>query len=192
MLPASEGTGVIAGGGVRAVIEVAFYDGELRAIQRGLGEAWPQMEADMALAFEFAEADLPQRTALRERFGAVAQLRARLTRISQQVHTPHQHPPTLASQIGERFRDRARMESRYEFLDEQIEMFEGVYEQCGQRASDYVLARSGNILEWVIIILLVTQLLLSGFEMLAATSTTAATTPTAVVPAPTVPSGQGQ
>jgi hypothetical protein len=171
----------------RAVIEVAFYDAELRSIQQAIGDSWPQLEVDTPLAFEFAEADLNQRTALRERFRQVTQLRARLTRISQQVHTPHQHPPTLASQIGERFRDRTRMESRYEFLDEQIEVFEGVYEMCGQRANDFVQARAGHILEWIIIILLVTQLLLSGFEMLASTTVTPPASATSPVSA-----GQGQ
>ncbi len=150
----------------KAVIEAAFYDAELSQIERTLGETWPQLEADMPLAFEFNETSMSQHQQLRQRFGQVFLLRARLTRLGPYVHSPHLHPPTLASQMGERLRDRTRMEHRYEILDEQIEVFEGVYEMCGQRTSDYKLARTGHILEWIIIVFLFIQFLLSGFEIL--------------------------
>ena len=150
----------------KAVIEAAFYDAELSQIERTLGETWPQLEADIPLAFEFEETSMSQQKQLRQRFGQVFLLRARLTRLGPYVHSPHLHPPTLASQMGERLRDRTRMAHRYEFLDEQIEVFEGVYEMCGQRASDYKLARTGHILEWIIIVFLFIQFLLSGFEIL--------------------------
>jgi hypothetical protein len=150
----------------RAVIEVAYYEGELRDIERTIGEEWPQLEADMPLAFEFEQRSIGKRKQLRKRFQQVLTLRARLARIGPYVHSPHQHPPTLASQIGERLRERTRMMHRHEFVGEQIEVFQNVYEMCGQRASDFMLTRSGNTLEWVIIILLLTQILLYGFEML--------------------------
>lgn len=173
----------------RALIEVSYYDAELRAIEHQLGQDWSHMEADMPLAFEVTENTLSQRQQLRQRFLKILQMRTRLTRLSGHIHCPHLHPPTLASQIGERFRDRTRMELRYEIIDEQIEVFEGVYEMCGQRASDYMLTRSGNILEWIIIILLVAQLLLSGIEMLAGSNTEAPTT-TSSLPSTTASTGQ--
>ncbi len=150
----------------KAVIEAAFYDSELSQIERTLGETWPQLEADMPLAFEFDESSMSRQKPLRQRFGQVLLLRARLARLGPYVHSPHLHPPTLASQMGERLRDRTRMEHRYEFLDEQIEVFEEVYDMCGQRNSDYKLARTGHILEWIIIAFLFIQFLLSGFEIL--------------------------
>jgi hypothetical protein len=150
----------------RAVIEVYYYESELNEIERSLGEAWPAMEADMPLAFEFTEKSVGKHQSLQLRFQQALLSRARLARLGPFVHTPHLHPPTLASQIGERFRERTRMVHRYEFLGEQFEVFERVYEMCGQRASDYRLARTGHMLEWVIIVLLVAQLLLAGFELL--------------------------
>lgn len=150
----------------RAVIEVYYYESELNEIERSLGEAWPAMEADMPLAFEFIEQSLGKHKTLQLRFQQVLLSRARLARLGPFVHTPHLHPPTLASQIGERFRERTRMMHRHEFLGEQLEVFERVYEMCGQRASDFKLAHTGHILEWAIIVLLVAQLLLAGFEML--------------------------
>lgn len=150
----------------RAVVDVYFYESELNEIERILGDAWPAMEADMPLAFEFNEQSLGKHQTLQRRFQQVLLSRARLARLGPFVHTPHLHPPTLASQIGERFRERTRMMHRHEFLGEQLEVFERVYEMCGQRASDFKLARTGHMLEWAIIGLLVAQLLLAGFELL--------------------------
>ena len=153
----------------RALCEVTFYESELRSLEQTLGAAWPQLEADTPLAFEFEERSVSQRKQLRRRFQQILLIRARHARIGPHVHCPFLHPPTLASQLSERFRERTRMVHRHEFLGEQLEVFERVYEMCGQRASDYMLTRSGNMLEWIIIVLLVTQLLLTGFEMLTAT-----------------------
>jgi hypothetical protein len=154
-----------------ALIEVFYYEAELRDIEQTLGTCWPALEADMPLAFEVDQLSMGKRQQLRQRFQQTLLLRARMAKISPHVHCPHLHPPTLASQVGERVRERTRMEHRYEFLDEQVEVFEQVYEMCGERASDFMLTRSGNILELLIIVLLLFQLLLSGFEMLTSVGT---------------------
>lgn len=150
----------------KALIEVSFFEAELRDIERTLGEVWPHLEADMPHAFEFEVRSISKRKQLSQRFQQILLIRARLARIGPHIHCPHLHPPTLASQIGERLRERTRMLHRHESLGEQIEVFERVYEMCGQRASDFMLARTGHTLEWIIIVLLLTQLLLSGFELL--------------------------
>ena len=174
-----------------AVVEVYYYESELRRIERALGESWPAMETDIPLAYEFHENSLGKQKSLQQRFQQVAMLRARLARLGPFVYSPHLHPPTLASQIAERFRERTRMMHRHEFLGEQLEVFEHVYEMCGQRSSDFKLARTGHMLEWTIILLLVAQLLLSAFESitsLAPSNTVpAVTVPAVTVPAMTVP-----
>ncbi|HEY1191849.1 MAG TPA: hypothetical protein VGE74_29730 [Gemmata sp.] len=150
----------------RALIEFAYYDAELRAVERELGALWPHLTADAPLAFEFNERSVRGRRRLAERFQQVLALRARLARITPHVLCPHVHPPTLASQVGERLRERARLAHRLESVGGQMEVFERVYEACGQRASDFVLARTGHTLEWVIIILLLTQTILFAVELL--------------------------
>ena len=156
----------------RAVVEAFWYDLELGAVERMLGEIWPQLERDTPLAFTFDEKALPRRQELRKRYVQVMDLRSRHGRLSPHVHCPHLHPPTLASQIAERFRERARMDHRHEILGQQLEVFERVYETCGQRASEFVQSRNGHMLEWIIIVLLLTQILLWGFELLASLDTT--------------------
>lgn len=173
-----------------AVAEVTYFEAELRSIESDLAAKWPQLEADMPLAFEFQEASVPTRKVLRSRFQEVLLLRARLARLGAHVNAPHKHPPTLATQISERLRERTQMAHRYEFIDEELSVFEEVYEMCGQRASDFMLTRSGNILEWIIIILLAAQILMSGFEILSShtpTTTSSSTLTNAnTVPAPAI------
>ncbi|MCA9078924.1 MAG: hypothetical protein KDA58_00135 [Planctomycetaceae bacterium] len=167
-----------------AVLEAACFEGELRAIEAELVPRWPELETDTPLAFAFGEQSIKRRKQLQQRYQVVMHLRARLARISPQVHCPHVYPPTLASQVGERVRERTRMEDRYEFLDEQIEVFEEVYGACGERASDFMNTRSSNVLEWIIIVLLLAQILISSFEILTSTTTesspSAGSVPTAV------------
>jgi hypothetical protein len=148
----------------KALIESAYYEMELRALERDLGEMWPDMEKDTPLAFEFREKSLRVRRQLSERFRQLLLLRARLERVSPNISLPHVHPPTLASQIGERMRERLRMAHRTESLSDQLEVFERIYDACGQRASEFQHARTSHTLEWIIIILLLAQTIMVSIE----------------------------
>jgi hypothetical protein len=149
-----------------AVVESAFYELEVSAIERSIGENWPQLESDLPQAFSIDDFNVGKQNEFALRYRQSMVLQARLARIGPAVHSPHVYPATLASQMAERFRDRTRLTHRHEFLQEQIEIFERVYESCAQRSSDYVLARKGHILEWIIIILLLIQILFYAFEIL--------------------------
>ncbi len=152
-----------------ALIEASYYERELCNVEAELGQNWPNLDADMSLAFEFNQQSIPKRKQLRERFLQILRLQAHMARLGPFIHAAHVYPPTLASQIGERLRERTRMMHRHEFLDDQLDVFHTVYESCAQRSSDYMLARSGNTLEWIIIVILLVQTLFSVVEMLAST-----------------------
>ena len=113
------------------------------------------MEADAPLAFTFEEKSLSRRPELQQRFQRVVEIRPRQTCLSPHVHCPHLHPPTLASQVNERFRERTRLFHRHEILGQQLEVFERTYEAIGRRSSDFIQSRIGHMLEWIIIVLLV-------------------------------------
>jgi hypothetical protein len=149
-----------------ALIETCWFDAELSSLERELANAWPEMQEDMPLAFNFDEKSLPRRKELQRRYERVMSIRSRMLRLSPYVYCPHIHPPTLASQVAERYRERTRLLHRHEILDSQMEVFERVYDTCGQRISDFVQSRTGHILEWIIIILLVLQMVIWGFEIL--------------------------
>lgn len=164
-----------------AVIESAFYELEVSQLERLIGENWPQLEADVPQAFAVDDTTFQTRKELSLRYRQSMAWRSRLARVGPAVHSPHVYPATLASQMSERFRERTRLTHRHEFLQDQMEIFERVYESCAQRSSDYVLARKGHILEWIIIILLLTQILFYVFEILSsATPPTTDSTETSV------------
>ena len=100
------------------------------------------------------------------------QIQIKLQQLAPFVYQEHVYPPTVASQVAERFRERRRLEHRHEILCEQLEPFERALEMRRQRASDVQLAQSSNKLEWVIILLLIAQLLLSLFEIMGGTAST--------------------
>lgn len=152
---------------VRALIEFAFHEAELRRIEREIGASWGQLERDSALAFDCRESTASQRAELGRRFQQVVALRARLSQVTPLVHRPPVHPPTVASQAGDRLRERARVPDRLEFIDGQLEVFERVYEMCGERASELVHADRGHTLEMIIIVLLTAQILIVLVELLA-------------------------
>ena len=118
----------------------------------------------MPQAFKFKRPRRKNCKGLGQRYLKIQTLRARQLRIAPKVNCPHIHPPTLASQLSERFRERTQMEHRFEVLGHQLEVFETTYNQCAQRTSDAIHARTSHWLEWAIIILLVVQVILYAIE----------------------------
>jgi len=98
-------------------------------------------------------------------------LRSRMVRMAPHIQCPHVFPPTLASQISERMREKSRVAERLEFMREQIEVFEKFYEMCSQRASDFVANRTSHMLEWVIILLLAAETILLVVNLLSSAGT---------------------
>lgn len=150
-----------------ALGEFAAIECRLRQVEDGLAALAPHVQEDAALAFEFTKRGLPRRGELQARFCRAVSLRDRLAALAPELHRPTSYPPTLATQLGERLRERSRIVERAEFAAARAEIVAGVYEGCGQRAADFVLARRQNGLEWTIIILLVVQTILVVADLLA-------------------------
>ena len=143
-----------------AIVEFVHYEGELRHLELALTRDWPHLEADTPLAFHFDDQAAQRSEQLGERFRSVVGIRSRLERMTPSVHRPPMHPPTLAGQLGERLKERTRLVERMEFLSDQLEVFENVYEMCAERSSQYMLSRKSTTLEWVIIVILAVECIL--------------------------------
>ena len=137
-----------------SIIHFTFYDIAIKKIENQVRECWPQFDCDMPLAFEFNEKAVPRREELSQRFQKVMSMKASLLRIAPHLNRAPIYPVTLASQMGERLRERGRLSDRIEASVEQIEVLERLYEMCGQRASEFMLSRNETTLEWIIITLL--------------------------------------
>jgi len=167
----------------RAIVEAAYYEAELCDIENSIDSGWDNLQSDASIAFEFAERFVGRRESLATRFAAVVAIRTRYARLMPHVLVPHVYPPTLASQIGERFRERTRMAERLDLVAEKLEVHERIYDLCSQRVSEFMVARRGHMLEWVIIILLAAQTILWFVDYLSpATAAPTVSTPTATTP----------
>jgi len=172
----------------RAIVEAAYYESELCDIEKSIDSGWDHLQSDASIAFEFAERFVGRRESLATRFAAVVAIRTRYVRLMPHVLVPHVYPPTLASQIGERFRERTRMSERLDLVAEKLEVHERIYDLCSQRVSEFMVARRGHMLEWVIIILLAAQTILWFVDYLSpATTTPAVSTPAVSTPAVSTP-----
>lgn len=150
-----------------AVVEFWFFEHELRCIEADVAAAWPHVDAHAPLAFEFNDRDAGRQREIGERFRCTVALRTRLARLAPHLERPPLFPPTLASQVAERLRERSRMAERAGFLDGQIAVQERVYDLCCERSSDWTIARRSLALEWAIVFLLVVQITLLVVELLA-------------------------
>ena len=153
-----------------AMIEFCYFEQELRKMEEDIVARWPQLEQDTPLAFEFVEKAVSQKRELMRRFQDVIGMRAQLARLAPQIECPPVYPPTLVSQVGERLREKARLSERLQFVREQVDVFEKVYEMCGQRVSDFMSSRTAHTLEWVIIILLAAETILLIVDLLSSTA----------------------
>lgn len=149
-----------------AVLEFAFHEGEVRQIEQAIAAAWPELAADGASAFHFDDRAAQQRGRLAQRYQQVLDLRMRLVRIHPVLHRPPMHPPTLAGQLADRLKERTRLTERIEFIGGQLEVFERVYDACGQRSSEFLLSRKETTLEWVIITLLAVETIVLLVDLL--------------------------
>jgi hypothetical protein len=152
---------------VPAILEFACLQEAVQTLEQTLAQAWPQLEEDGPLAFDFDHRSERRRSTLAGRFQQVLGIRAQWAQLQPPLHRPLVYPPTLASQVGERLRERARLAERWEALGGQIEVFQNVYELCAQRAQDWRLAWKGHTLEVLIILLLLLQTVLLVFELFA-------------------------
>lgn len=150
-----------------ALGEFALQEGEIRNIEQDLAQNWPHLEADGPLAFQFGDEAAPRREELGRRFQQVLALRSRLARLVPAIHRRPNYPPTLAGQLLERLKERTRLAERIEWLGGQLEVFERVYEMCGQRASEFTLSRKETTLEWVIIVLLAMETIILLIDLMA-------------------------
>ena len=151
---------------VTAVVDFSGREAELRQLEERCGQFLESLDGDALYAFAVDDRGLDHREALAARFRETVAVRGRLALLAPAVHAPPLHPPTLASQLGERLRDRTRLAERHEFAVDRAELAERLYEACGQRIAEFGIARRQLGLEWAIVVLLVIQTALLIVDLL--------------------------
>jgi hypothetical protein len=143
-----------------ALAEFAHFEGELRRIEAEIAAAWGSASEDKALAFEVTTADLRRGEEVGARMAATLDRRIRLTRMEAHLYAPDVRLGPAGQRLGEALREKVRMEARAEIVDGQLEVFEHIYEMGAQRMGEYRASRQGNIVEWIIVVLLAAEALL--------------------------------
>jgi hypothetical protein len=151
-----------------ALVDFSFYEKELGKLERTTAESWPQLEADMSLAFEVTARDLDRLENVGRQVQRMLIVRMRHARLGPRLYRPGAHLPSLANQLDERLREFARIEDRLDGLAAQLEVFDRVYEMSSQRFSEFRTTKQQTSLEWVIIVLLAAETLLLVIEVILA------------------------
>ncbi|GIW80676.1 MAG: hypothetical protein KatS3mg105_2483 [Gemmatales bacterium] len=149
-----------------AVVEFSFYESQLRELERETADSWSQLELDSRLTCDIGNKDLKHARAIEQRVRQALLRRARLERLAPHLRRPTTFLASLASQLGERLREKLRTEDRIETLERQCDVFERIYDMTSQRLSETRIAAKANALEWAIIILLASETLLLLIEVL--------------------------
>lgn len=154
-----------------AVVDFAAVESDLRDAERRAAALLETVEGDVAASLALETHVPDRRVELADRHRQAVAVGRLLALLAPLVHTPPLHPPTLASQLGERLRERTRLVERLEFATQRAELAERVAEACGQRALEAGIARRQLGLEWAIVILLVVQTMLLVVELLSQRAT---------------------
>jgi hypothetical protein len=142
-----------------AVVELAFYEAELRRIEAETAAAWPEAEQDTPLAYDVTAGDLARQKILGRRTVAVFDRRIRQARIEPHLRHAAADLPPAARRLGDILRRKARVQERLEALDGKTEVYEYIYELASQRMSEYRNSRRERLLEIIIIVILAVETL---------------------------------
>jgi len=151
----------------RAVSEFADHEAALRNAERRAAALVAEVEADLDGQLALDDRAAERRAARGARHREAVALARGLALLAPAVSAAPLHPPTLASQLGERLRDRSRLADRHELAVGRAELAERVAEGSSQRALDVDIARRQMGLEWAIIVLLVVQTAVLVVDLLA-------------------------
>jgi hypothetical protein len=138
-----------------ALVHFAFYEGELRRLEAEIRQDWPLVERDLPLTHQVGPADLKRWPDANRMVRLTALRRVRLTRLDLYLSKVPAH---LAGNVRKVYAElllwNAELPDRYIAMDDQIEIFEDLYESANDRLSEYSYFRREFIVEaWIVVIL---------------------------------------
>lgn len=138
----------------------AQVEAELRRLEEEVSSAWGDLEEDRPIAFEAKPADLRRSPVLAARVSAAFSRRIRFARLESCMLTANSELTPAAAELADDLGEAADLESRFEVLDGQLEVFEHIYEMASQRLGEFRASHQGNKVEWLIVALLAAEIVL--------------------------------
>jgi hypothetical protein len=148
-----------------ALVEFAFYEGQLRRLETEIAADWPTAEADVPLTHQVDAqglkrlahvADMTRRTTLR---------RMRFARLEPHLEKPSAALPGSARRLAAELATQAEVVDRLKALDDRLEVHEDLYELANDRLSEFRYFRAEFWLEVGIIVILIVEIIEIAYEM---------------------------
>ncbi len=146
------------------LIEFAFYEGELRKLERELEAHWPAAEADAELTHGVGRAELGRQSRIDDITAAMTRRRIRFARIEPCLEKASIGLPGPARRLAGELGQQAEVVDRLRSLDDRLEVFEDLYELANDRLTEFAYFSREFRLELWIIVLLVLEVIVMGVD----------------------------
>jgi hypothetical protein len=148
-----------------ALVDFAFYEGTLRALERTLVAAELQAQADVALAHRVRYRDRAQWERITDCAEQCSRMRLTFARLEPQLLAACSIGPSPVRRWITALMEKSNIETRLESLSDRLEALEELYEGANQRISEYRWYVGGHALEIIIIVILLIECIMIGFDM---------------------------
>jgi hypothetical protein len=150
---------------VSALVDFAFYEGNLRALEQTLVKTELQAQSDVALAHRVRYRDRGQWERLTDCAEQCSRMRLTFARLEPQLLAACEIGPSAARRWITPLTERTNIETRLESLNDRLEALEELYEGATQRISEYRWYKGGHALELIIIVILLIETIMIGFDL---------------------------
>jgi hypothetical protein len=150
---------------ISALVDFAFYEGNLRALEQSLVTAELQAQADVALAHRVRYRDRAQWERLTDCAEQCSRMRLTFARLEPQLFAAGETGPSRMRSWITQLIEKSNIETRLESLSDRLEALEELYEGANQRISEYRWYMGGHALEIAIIVILLIECIMIGFDM---------------------------
>jgi hypothetical protein len=147
---------------VAALIDFAFFEGELRRLEQGLLPYEASAANDVAFAYQIRQADKIQWRRLGQTQQSISGLRLTFARLEPSLRSVSRSLSPDAQEALTRLIAGSYVTSRLEAFDGRLEACQDLYEGAVDRIADFRWYRHGELLEIAIVVLLILELTVSA------------------------------
>jgi hypothetical protein len=150
---------------VAALIDFAFFEGELRRLERDLLPCEASAAGDIVFAYQIRQADRIQWRRLGRTQQSISGLRLTFARLEPSLRSASRALSADARHAITRLIAGSDVPSRLEAFDGRLEACQDLYEGAVDRIADFRWYRHGELLEIAIVVLLILELTVTAWGM---------------------------
>ena len=145
------------------LIEFAFYETELRRLEREVEADWPTAEADIRLTHGVDRAELRHQPHVDVMTAHTTRRRMRFARLEPCLEKPPISLPGPARRLASELAMQAEVVDRLGWLDDRLEVYEDLYELANDRLSEFsYFSREYRVELWIIVLLIAEVVIMLG------------------------------